>query len=472
MQAGELCTLSVKSLARLLRRSEVSSFEITKACLERINALNDRVNAFITISKDTALAQALEADKEIKKGGYRGPLHGIPCGLKDLFAVKDVRCTLGSRLFHQQVSRTNSTVAARLKRAGAILLGKQNMNPLAYGPFASEPGFDYGHTFNPWDLKRISGGSSGGAAASVSAGFCPISIGSDTGGSVRIPAAWCGVTALKPTYGWISRHGMSALSWSLDHPGPIARRAEDCALAMQALAGFDPRDRASSPAPVPDFSAGLKLDIRGIKVGLPREYWQLPINPEIKIWVEKAIYTLEELGAEAVELDWPMLEFAENASNFILLAEAASTNEQLVKNSGDDLWPPLRLRLEAGLLITAADYLRAQKARTLLIKATNKIFEQVDVIAGPAMPVTASLPGQTQVEAGEHTIGVVRAMTQYNEVFNLTGHPAMSLPCGFSKSGLPIGMQLVGRVFDEPTIIQIAHAFEEATGYWKLSPEL
>ncbi len=464
--------MGVKGLADLISSGEISPVELTTAFLNRIEAHDGKINSFITVLGDDALAEARYAEQAILKGGYRGPLHGIPFGLKDLFRVRGKRFTLGSRLFHENTAAIDSTVVLRLRQAGAILIGKQNMNPLAYGPFAPEQGYDYGHTFTPWDLSRISGGSSGGSSAAVAAGFCLFSVGSDTGGSVRIPATWCGTVAMKPTYGRISRHGVQPLAWSLDHPGPFARRVADCAMVMQTLCGYDPQDPSSAKMPVPDFSALLNRSIKGLRIGLPVEYWQLPLNPEVKYRTEEAVKVLEALGAETVELSWPILAYAENTSNIILLAEASSVYEELVKQRGQGLWPALRLRLEAGLLISAADYLRAQKARTLLIAETNRLFEKADLIVGPAMPVTASLPGQALVDAGAAQIGVVRAMTQYNEVFNLTGHPALSLPCGFTDAGLPIGLQLVGRPFDETLIFQAAQAFEEATGFWKLVPKL
>lgn len=464
--------MGVKELADLLSRGEISPIELVTACLDRIEAHDGKVNSFITLFRNDALSKARKAEQEILRGAYSGPLHGIPFGLKDLFMVQGKRFTLGSKLFHENTSTIDSTVAIRLQQAGAILLGKQNMNPLAYGPFATEPGYDYGHTFTPWDLNRISGGSSGGSGAAVAAGFCPFSVGTDTGGSLRIPAAWCGAVALKPTYGRISRHGMQALAWSLDHPGPLARRAEDCAIVTQALSGYDTQDSSSAKMPIPNFSTPLNRDIKGLRIGLPVEYWKLPMDSEVRYWVENAVKVLKELGGEIVEPPWPMLAYAENTSNIILLSEASSAYEEIVKRDGRSLLPALRLRLEAGLLVSAADYLRAQKARTLLVADTKRLFEKVDLIVGPTMPVTASLPGQALVTVNKEQFGVVRAMTQFNEVFNLTGNPALTLPCGFSKVGLPIGFQIVGRPFEEPLILHVAQAFEEATGFWKPIPSL
>lgn len=464
--------MGVKELSDLLSRGEISPVELVTACLERIEAHDGNINSFITLFRNDALSKARKAEQEILKGAYSGPLHGIPFGLKDLFMVRGKRFTLGSRLFHENISTIDSTVTIRLQQAGAILLGKQNMNPLAYGPFATEPGYDFGHTFTPWDLNRISGGSSGGSGAAVAAGFCPFSVGSDSGGSLRIPAAWCGIVALKPTYGRISRHGMQALAWSLDHPGPLTRRAEDCAIVMQALSGYDTQDPSSAKMPIPNFSTPLNRDLKGLRIGLPVEYWKLPMDPEVRYWAENAVNVLKELGAEILEPPWPMLVYAENISNFILLSEASSAYEELVKHDGQRLLPALRLRLEAGLLISAADYLRAQKARTLLVADTKQLFEKVDLIVGPVMPVTASLPGQALVTVGKEQIGVVRAMTQYNEVFNLTGNPALTLPCGFTKAGLPVGLQIVGRPFEELLILNAARAFEKATSFWKPIPKL
>lgn len=472
MSIQDLCFAGVKALSEWIRRREISPVELVRACLERMETHNPKVNAFITMLPDEALSRAREAEQEIRQGDYRGPLHGIPFGLKDLFMVQGRRFTLGSRLFDDHMAPMDSTVARRLRQAGAVLVGKQNMNPLAYGPFATESGYDYGHSYTPWDVTRMSGGSSGGSAVAVSAGFCPVSVGSDTGGSVRIPGAWCGVAALKPTYGRISRHGMQALAWSLDHPGILARRVEDCAMVMQAISGYDSNDPSSARVPVPDFKTVLHPGIKGVKIGLPVEYGTFPVDPEVRQWVEKALQVLVDLGAEPVELNWPMLAYAENMSNIILLSEASSIHEQLVKKRGHELWPSLRLRLEAGLLLPAADYLRAQRARTRLLQETTRLFDKVDVIVGPSMPVTASLPGQAMVPVGTQRIGLVRAMTQFNDVFNLTGHPALSIPCGFSRTGLPIGLQLAGRPFEEPLVLQIGRAFEDATGFWKPVPDL
>ena len=282
MSSLDICFKGIAELAGLIYSKELSPVELTRACLNRIEAHNSRLNAFINVFADEALKQAERAEKEIGRGLYKGPLHGIPYGLKDLFMVADKPMTLGSRSHHENIAPHQSTVALRLERAGAVLLGKQNMNPLAYGPFAPVPGYDYGATLNPWDTSRITGGSSGGSGSATAAGFCPFSMGSDTGGSIRIPAAWCGTPALKPTYGRISRYGIQALAWSLDHPGPFTRRVKDLALVMQAVSGFDPLDQASSTAPVPDFSAGIDLDARGLRIGLPVEYQDLPLEPEVR----------------------------------------------------------------------------------------------------------------------------------------------------------------------------------------------
>ncbi len=458
----DLSAYGIAELGRLMARRKLSAVELTQACLDRIQQQDHQFNTFINVFKDQALAQAEKAQADMDKNRAKSPLHGIPFGLKDLYMVKDHPFTLGSRLFDGRIAHQDSTVARRLISAGAILLGKQNMNPLAYGPYAQEPGYDYGPVFNPHDPARISGGSSGGSGAAVAAGFCPFSIGSDTGGSVRIPACWCGVPALKPTYGRISRFGMHPLSWSLDHPGPMARKVEDLALIMNILSGHDPKDPSSARVPVPDFAAGLQRDIKGLKIGLPREYWDLPMDPKVRGQAEMSLELLEDMGAQTIELSWPMMAYAENISNIILLAEASSCNEALVKSRGEQLLPGLRLRLEAGLLLPAADYLRALKARTLLMNQTNKLFEQVDLIAGPTMPVTATRPGQASVDAGDRSIGVVRAMTQFNEVFNLTGHPALTLPCTASTQELPMGFQLISRHFDEALVLAVGHRLESA----------
>jgi aspartyl-tRNA(Asn)/glutamyl-tRNA(Gln) amidotransferase subunit A len=462
--------MSAGQLSRLIQSREVSPVEVVDAHLSRIQSTDQVLNSFITLLPEPARAAARRAESEISAGNYRGPLHGIPVGLKDLFNTGGVRTTSGTRLFDNFIPQQDCTVAARFHQAGAILLGKLNMHQLAYGPTGENP--DYGHMHNPWDPDRFAGGSSGGSGSAAAAGQCTITMGSDTGGSVRIPAALCGIVGLKPTYGLVSRHGLTPLSWCMDHPGPLVRTVEDAALTMNAIAGYDPNDVASSQVQVPDYTTALIGDIRGLRIGVPREFFEAPLDGEVAQVVRKAIDLLEGLGASVREVSFPLFEHAQAISGTILMAEAAAYHRELLARDGDKLYPPVRLRLEAGLFITAADYLKAQQGRALFNREARDLLREVDLLAGPTEPVTAPVLLSTEVQAGDRTIGTTAALTQYSRPYNITGFPAISVPCGFSDAGLPIGLQLAGRPFDEVTVLRAAHAYEQATDWHQRRPPI
>jgi aspartyl-tRNA(Asn)/glutamyl-tRNA(Gln) amidotransferase subunit A len=470
MDPFELCYMSAGQLSRLIQSREVSPVEVIDAHLSRIQSTDKVLNSFITLLPEQAQAAARRAESEINSGSYRGPLHGIPVGLKDLFNTGGIRTTSGTRLFDNFIPRQDCTVAARFHQAGAILLGKLNMHQLAYGPTGENP--DYGHMHNPWDPDRFAGGSSGGSGSATAAGQCTITMGSDTGGSVRIPAALCGIVGLKPTYGLVSRHGLTPLSWCMDHPGPMVRTVEDAALTMNAIAGYDPKDIASSRAVVPDYTTALTGDVRGLRIGVPKEYFEVPLDSEVSQVVRKAIDLLGELGASVREVSFPMYQHAQAISGTILMAEAAAYHRELLARDGDKLYPPVRLRLEAGLFITAADYLKAQQARALFNREARDLLQEVDLLAGPMEPVTAPELVSTEVQAGGHTVGTTAALTQYSRPYNITGFPAISVPCGFSDAGLPIGLQLAGRPFEELTVLRAAHAYEQATDWHQRRPPI
>jgi aspartyl-tRNA(Asn)/glutamyl-tRNA(Gln) amidotransferase subunit A len=470
MDPFELCYMSAGQLSRLIQSREVSPVEVIDAHLSRIQSTDKVLNSFITLLPEQAQAAARRAESEINSGSYRGPLHGIPVGLKDLFNTGGIRTTSGTRLFDNFIPRQDCTVAARFHQAGAILLGKLNMHQLAYGPTGENP--DYGHMHNPWDPDRFAGGSSGGSGSATAAGQCTITMGSDTGGSVRIPAALCGIVGLKPTYGLVSRHGLTPLSWCMDHPGPMVRTVEDAALTMNAIAGYDPKDIASSRAVVPDYTTALTGDVRGLRIGVPKEYFEVPLDSEVSQVVRKAIDLLGELGASVREVSFPMYQHAQAISGTILMAEAAAYHRELLARDGDKLYPPVRLRLEAGLFITAADYLKAQQARALFNREARDLLQEVDLLAGPMEPVTAPELLSTEVQAGGHTVGTTAALTQYSRPYNITGFPAISVPCGFSDAGLPIGLQLAGRPFEELTVLRAAHAYEQATDWHQRRPPI
>ena len=470
MDELEICYMSAGDLSRLVSKKEVSPVEIVDAHLSRIQATEPVLNSFITLLAEEARGSARQAEREIQAGKYRGPLHGIPVGLKDLYNTRGVRTTSGSRIFDNFVPAEDCTVAVRFREAGAILLGKLNMHQFALGPTGENP--DYGHMHNPWNPEMVSGGSSGGSGSAVAAGQCTITTGSDTGGSIRIPAALCGIVGLKPTYGLVSRYGLTPLSWSLDHPGPMVRTVEDAALAMNAIAGYDPKDVASANVTVPDYTESLTENIRGLRIGVPKEYFEVPLDPEVRQSVQNALSQFESMGAEVREVSFPMFEQSQAISTAVLLAEAAAYYRDIVEKDGDKVYEPVRLRLQAGLFISAADYLRAQQARSLFDRETRELLKEVDLLAGPTEPVTAPKLLAGTVIAGEQEIGTVGALTQYTRPFNINGFPAISVPCGFSNSGLPIGLQLAGRPFDETTVLKAAYAYERATDWHKRRPDI
>jgi len=468
MDSENSCYLSVAELCRLIRKKEVSPVDVVKAHLTRIEAFEPALNSFITLLPEQAMGEAREAEREIQAGQYRGPLHGIPIGLKDVFQVKGVRNTSGSKIFDHFVPDFDSTVALKLKEAGAILLGKLNLNQFSYGTTGENP--DYGNMHNPWELDRVTGGSSGGAASATASAQCALAMGTDTGGSIRIPSALCGLVGLKPTYGRLSRYGITPLSWSQDHPGPITRTVEDCALVMNAVAGYDPRDTSSANISISDFTQALTNKIKGLKVGVPKEFFEEPIDSEVEHSVRNAIELLSQLGAEVLEISWPMYHESKAISSTILMAEATTYHSQLMKQHSSNLDPKVRLRLEAGYFISAVDYLQAQRARRLFYQRSCDLFKKVNLLAGPTVPIPACKIGTEEVQIGKTRLGVLPALSQYTRSFNLTGFPTITVPCGFSKNGLPIGFQMAGKPFDEMTVLRAAFAYEQATDWHQRRP--
>ena len=465
---NELIYLSAGQLARLIRKKEISPVEVIKAYLARIEALEPKLNSFITLMSEQARNDARKAEKEIQKGRYLGPLHGIPFGLKDLYYVKGIRNTSGSKIFDNFIPDFDSTVAIRLKAAGAILLGKLNLHPFAYGVTGENE--EYGHMHNPWNQALIAGGSSGGSASAVASGECPLAMGSDTGGSIRIPGAFCGLVGFKPTYGRISRYGMTALAWSQDHPGPITHTVEDCALIMNAISGYDPNDPTSANLPVPNFTKALTGRIKGLRIGVVKEFIEAPIESQVKECVLKAIDKMSELGVSISEVSWPLYRYAMAIASTIQMAEATAYYSKLIREDASKIYPPVRLRLEAGIFISATDYIQAQRARLLFYRQSLDLLKEVDILASPTVPVTAFPIGTTTLKIGDQHLNVVSLLTQFTRPFNLNGFPAITVPCGFSNDGLPIGLQLAGRPFDEEIVLRAAHAYEQTTEWHSRRP--
>lgn len=457
-------TWTLSTLAKAIRKKEISPLEVTRAFLERIEDHDQKINAFITLLTPSALRAARQAEKDILKGKYRGPLHGMPFAAKDLFFTRGIRTTCGSKILTDFFPRYDAAVIERLFSAGAILLGKLNMHEFAYGATSVNP--HYGPVRNPWDRERITGGSSGGSAAALACSFAPLTLGTDTGGSIRIPAALCGIAGLKPTYGRISRYGVYPLCWSLDHPGPMAKSVADLALAMNTLAGYDPRDPATPKVPVPNYHRALARDLEGIRLGVPDRYYFDRLDEEVHAAVKKAIQDLRGLGAKVQPISIPRLHEASTAAFIALVAEGAAVLEKWHLTRSQDLGEDVRARLNLGAAIKATQYLKAQRVRGKVREIFMEAFKKVDGLVTPQLPITAPKIGQSEVSWGKGTESVVGALTRFTRIYNLIGIPSLCLPCGFSSSGMPIGLQIAAKPFAEETVLKVGHAYEINTP-WK-----
>jgi aspartyl-tRNA(Asn)/glutamyl-tRNA(Gln) amidotransferase subunit A len=468
MEASELCYTSLRGLATLLQRQEVSPVEATQAVVDRVEKFDRQLNSFITLLRDQALTQARAAEQEIRAGHYRGPLHGIPIAVKDLFYTAGIRTTAGSKILHDFNPAYDATAVTRLCDAGAILIGKLNMHEFALG--ATNASSLIGACNNPWDMLRIPGGSSGGSAAAVAAGLCFGSLGLDTGGSIRIPAAFCGIVGLKPTYGRVSRYGAFPLSWSLDHVGPMTRTVPDAALMLQVLAGHDRYDPTTRTTVVPDYSAALTRDIEGARLGIPQGFYFDQLDAEVRDCVRTAIQTLERAGAQVEEVSLPLSKYAAAAGRIISLTEPAEIHEQFLKTRPTDYSPDVRAGFLLGQLILGKHYLKAQRLRSLIRQEMAAALRRVDALVTPTVPIPAPRIGQTTVNINQETVDITWAVSRLTRPANLTGFPAISVPCGFTQGGLPIGLQLIGRPFAEATVLQLAYAYEQETTWHQRRP--
>ena len=468
MESLELCFLSVAEAARLVRQKQVSPVELAQAHLARIHDLQPKLNAFITVLDDHAMAEARRAESEIQAGQYRGLLHGLPAAIKDVFPMKGVRTTHGFGPYRDSVSDFDSGIAERFQAAGAYIIGKLNTTVFAYDGTGANPFF--GDVQNPWKLGHISGGSSGGSAVAAATGQCSITIGSDTGGSIRIPAGLSGVVGLKPTFGRISGYGGLQCTQSFDHPGPLTRTVEDCAVVMNAVAGYDPRDPYSAHPPIPDFTQSLHGSVKGVRVGLPRELAQGPRSPEVDSAVSKAVDLLDSAGAEVSEVSVPLLSRIMEIMMPLQGPEAISTFGDLEKEHGS-LFPPLLQDLfTIGRETPATDYIMAQLERVQLKKQCEEVFEEVDVLITPSSPIPAPVYGPLEFTLAGKTWEITDILAFYTRPWNVSGHPSMSVPCGFSEDGLPLGMMITGRPFEETTVFQVGHFYQLATDWHKRRP--
>lgn len=461
-KSSDVTGLSLQEAAGLLRRKAVSPVELTQACLARIGRLNPALNAFITVTGEQALREARDAESEIQKGKWRGPLHGVPVALKDLFDTAGVRTTAGSGVFKDRVPQQDAEVVRRLRAAGAVLLGKLNMHEFAYG--GTSVATYFGAVHNPWNLDRIAGGSSGGSGAAVAAGLCYGALGSDTGGSVRQPAAYCGIAGLKPTYGRVSTRGAVPLSWSLDHVGPMCRTVGDAALLLQGIAGYDPQEITSVDAPVPDYTQALRAKISPLRLGVPRRMFFEQIDPEIAAAVNQAIEALRKLTAGVRDVELPPYRTLP-----VVAAEAWAYHAAYVTKTPELYQPSVRERVEAGKNITAEAYIAGRRELDRLRRAVREVFTAVDLLITPTTPI----PPATIAESTEADVpppGGVTFSLRNTQPFDIFGLPAISVPCGFTSSGMPIGLQITGPHWGEPAVLALAHAYEQATEWHARRP--
>ena len=461
MTSEDLAFASIEQLAPLIRKKKLSPVELTRLLLERIERHNPKLNAYLTVQADLALHRARRAEKEVfsakGSGRYRGPLHGIPISLKDNIYTRGIRTTAGSKILRDFVPAQDAAVVVRLQRAGAIVLGKTNLHEFAYGVTTNNPHF--GPTRNPWDTSRIPGGSSGGSAAAIAAGLCCGSVGTDTGGSIRIPAALCGIVGIKPTFDLVSCQGIVPLSRSLDHAGPLARTVGDAALLLSALAAGTPRTAQAG------YAAELRKPLRRIRLALPREFFFDRLDAEVQQVIEAAARQFQQLGATLEEVSLPRVADAAEFGSHIALAEARQYHESQgwfparAAEYGEDV----RKRLEMGAKVRAVDYLRALEVREELRAEFGRALERTDALLAPTVPIAAPLIGDEEIGIGAQKESVRAALLRLNRSANFVGLPAISIPCGFTRSGLPIGLQLIGAARSEAHLLRIALDYERAT---------
>jgi aspartyl-tRNA(Asn)/glutamyl-tRNA(Gln) amidotransferase subunit A len=471
--ANDLAWLSMTELARAIAEKRVSPVDVTQAHLDRIAALDGRLKSYITVTADDALAAAKTAEAALMAGESLGALHGVPIGLKDLCCTNGVRTTGGSRILGGWTPTQDATVVARLTAAGAISLGKLNMHEFAYGPEGINP--HYGTPWNPWDTAthRICGGSSSGSGAAVAAGLCAGALGSDTGGSVRIPSALCGISGIKPTYGRVSRAGVLPLAWSLDHVGPMCRSAADCALMLGAIAGYDPRDQTTSVLPVPDYTAALTGSVKGLRVGVLRAGFIDAAGAAQRQAVEQAVKGLQDLGAAVTQdVELEMVAASAGAAFAVISAEAYAYHEAWLKTRAPEYDPEVVDRLRVGAFVSGSDYLKGQRARAFVRDEVDRVLARLDVLVAPTTPIAATEPGQRYVDIGGVRESVRSSLVRFTRPFNVSGHPVASVPCGFTIEGLPIGLQIIGRPFDEATVLRVADAYQRATDWHTRRPPL
>jgi len=460
MKKSNLLYERLTTLASKIHEGEVSPRDLVNALLERIKETEDKVKAYVTLTGEAARRTAEKAEKEIQRGQYRGLLHGIPVSIKDLMDTRGVKTTYGSRIFSENIPSEDATVVKKLKEAGAIMLGKTNTHEFALGGITPP-------TRNPWGLERIPGGSSGGSAAAIAAGSALTTLGSDTGGSIRIPASYCGVVGLKPTYGLVSRAGVFPESWSLDHVGPITRYVEDCAVMLQFIVGYDEKDPATRRRKIPDYVAQIQKSVDGLRAGIPRNHFFEHVDHKVLSAVRQAIKVLERLGMSIHELTVPAIDGIMGAYTALDSAEVAANHRRIYAEHAHEYMYESKVYIEAGFFISATQYIDSLRARPKLTAQVLEAMKDVDVMLTPSQPIVAPKIGEKEAFIDGYKEDLMLTMVRFLAPFNLTGLPALSICCGFNSDNLPIGLQIIGKPFQEPTVLRAGHYYEQATEWHK-----
>ena len=469
MPVADICELNLTELSKLLATRELSSSEAVNAALNRLELLESKLNAFITVTGEQAIAEAKKADDEIARGGYRGPLHGVPVTIKDLFATARVRTTAGSKILADWVPETDSAVVERLRAAGAIIIGKTNLDEFGHGGTSTLSHF--GPVHNPWNIEHIAGGSSGGSAAAVAAGIGPLSYGTETGSSVRRPASYCGIVGFKPTFGIISRTGSFRGAWSQDHVGLFARSVKDITLGLDPVAGFDARDPASVHQDTAAYTARLDANVKQLKIGILRRFLE-GVNHEVRQAFDTGLEVFAGAGCEIVELDVPEVSYAAMTSMMTSSAESAGINRRWFRERHQDFVPHVSRGIAVGMTITASEYLTVQRARQRIREALRTAYEQVAIIASPTTARAAPLIADGVKGNGDDTRHASYNHSNLLRFPSMLGLPGCSLPCGINTEGLPIGMQLIGSWFADQTVLNLALAFQNGTDWHTRRPAI
>lgn len=467
--SAEPALLSLSEVAQAIAQKRCSSREVTQSCLDRIAQWQPRLNAFMAVEAEAALAAADAADAALARGERRGALHGVPLAHKDMYYDAGRVVTCGSKIRREFVAMTTSTALQRLKEAGTIRLGSLQMAEFAYGPTGHNA--HYGPVHNPWAVDHITGGSSSGSGAAVAARLTFAALGSDTGGSIRMPAHFCGVTGLKTTYGRISRAGAMPLSQSLDTVGPLARSAEDCALLLGLMAGEDPEDPTAIAGPVPDYAAATRGSIKGLSIGIPSAFYVDDLDPEVARILDETTAVLKREGADIVQVELPDQRQLSAACQIVLAAEAAAFHKRWLIERPQDYGPQVLMRLQNGLAIPAVLYLEAMRWRGAALSAHLAAVAGVDAVIAPVAPVAAPTIAESDVGNSPDAESVIQRLTRFTRPINYLGLPSLSIPAGFTRNGLPVGMQLIGRSFDEAMLLRIGAAFQRATDFHDRMPK-